>query len=995
MNNDLKEYLIKNNITEKLLIDQARNAWSNIINILKDENNFNLPTKAEEGSVLKEISEKTDEKENNQTKFFYNQSENLKEIQRLIDKLQDFTDFSFSKQFLSPWNKDQINTSDAGYDFSSTSNLVKPNYNIEEKKYDQIRNSDNSGNYYRDLYERNALGFLENAVVNPPDRKDTEMNYSALKLQFTKARYALSKGNFGTRLIMPMTTRHVVIEDLNRNFWVIAQCLSALCKFLFDENSLIPDIFNNLLNEISKLWNSMLTLWMMIQYLSNQYITSVQVIVMPLPENDWNHNQMNNKNKSQEEYIDKNVFLNRIKYLKDKYCYSHLIVLPYMFRQNYYKNYYSDIIYPYLFMYDRNKDKWDIKDIVIIDSQNETNTRQFDINLENNNSADSLNFRDKIYAISDKEDSNRFAFPFSKLFNNSGSFYDIENEDAQYYYGLVRPKYNIEAVYDGGLKINKFNISFEDAARKTLDNQKILEDNPEKIELNKTNEIIAFKLKDEEIVFNENQSDEELCRFTIEKTNRVIQINGVQERQVEPTKLINDFLTPYYKPEIITYRVKPKEHFGIDIDSFESIVGNGILLKIGNFLPEVNKDVNLKEYVDEQQTREGLPTSYQLNLTFNNKAIETITSSSYGIFKGKYDNGTADYGNLPKECIFYKTIIEENGKAKYSLEENCVFSYDKITLSKLKSIGTDVVKNYIEKFFDNNQKTRFCYIIGSIGLMPWHGTKKSKVMQGYYKRNLLTHLFRYVPIEFMNYVYEGTQEDWDKEENFIQIIEDEKVIGYLDYILPINRTEFAFSDYNGKSCFVKPTNGTTWRLPKLYPQKIMSAILTIQVKKGSKASKKYIKVPNDFTKYDFGNLTPEQAKEITQWISDNIDSAVDDIKDLEDSIKDDIKKPIGTWSVYDAQSDSGKDKNLYNWSKYREVAQFDFDYSEIDKYKDLNSFYNSSDFYDKNTGYMRNLENNTFSNNAKNNPTKSYNNIMWSEQNSIPENGTYSASKWG
>jgi len=39
---------------------------------------------------------------------------------------------------------------------------------------------------------------------------------------------------------MPKNTRRVEIEDLNRNFWVIAQVITAIGTYLFDPNGPIP-----------------------------------------------------------------------------------------------------------------------------------------------------------------------------------------------------------------------------------------------------------------------------------------------------------------------------------------------------------------------------------------------------------------------------------------------------------------------------------------------------------------------------------------------------------------------------------------------------------------------------------------------------------------------------------------------------------------------------------------------------------------------------------
>jgi hypothetical protein len=41
-------------------------------------------------------------------------------------------------------------------------------------------------------------------------------------LTYTRKKEENPDNNYGTRLIMPKNVRRVEIEDLNRNFWVIA-----------------------------------------------------------------------------------------------------------------------------------------------------------------------------------------------------------------------------------------------------------------------------------------------------------------------------------------------------------------------------------------------------------------------------------------------------------------------------------------------------------------------------------------------------------------------------------------------------------------------------------------------------------------------------------------------------------------------------------------------------------------------------------------------------
>jgi len=63
------------------------------------------------------------------------------------------------------------------------------------------------------------------------------------------------------RLLMPRNKRKVEVEDLNRNFWVIGQCLSGITSYLFDRESPLSQFIKSALDELAKLWENILFLW--------------------------------------------------------------------------------------------------------------------------------------------------------------------------------------------------------------------------------------------------------------------------------------------------------------------------------------------------------------------------------------------------------------------------------------------------------------------------------------------------------------------------------------------------------------------------------------------------------------------------------------------------------------------------------------------------------------------------------------------------------------
>lgn len=124
------------------------------------------------------------------------------------------------------------------------------------------------------------------------------------------------------RLIMPKYTRRVEIEDLNRNFWVIGQALSAIGAYLFEKQR-IEDIHFEIL------------------YLPNdKYRPYVKY-------DDFNKLNVPNNN-----YI-----IECLQNYKLSYPKSNLCLIPVIRQENYYKNYYKKETYPGVYFYNRMTDQ--------------------------------------------------------------------------------------------------------------------------------------------------------------------------------------------------------------------------------------------------------------------------------------------------------------------------------------------------------------------------------------------------------------------------------------------------------------------------------------------------------------------------------------------------------------------------------------------------------------------------------------------------------------
>ncbi len=60
---------------------------------------------------------------------------------------------------------------------------------------------------------------------------------------------------------MPKYLRRVEIEDLNRNFWVIAQTIGLISDYLLNPDGPLNQLLKGILNEIAQLWDNVYRLW--------------------------------------------------------------------------------------------------------------------------------------------------------------------------------------------------------------------------------------------------------------------------------------------------------------------------------------------------------------------------------------------------------------------------------------------------------------------------------------------------------------------------------------------------------------------------------------------------------------------------------------------------------------------------------------------------------------------------------------------------------------
>lgn len=228
------------------------------------------------------------------------------------------------------WTRLFVRNQDAAYDFNNQ--YVRLQKNVDGDIYTKVRDKDAITNVLQD---------------------SSQMQYTCTQ-----------KPKIKVRLIMPKYLRRVEIEDLNRNFWVIAQSITALCAFLFSPDNPLIDLLRKLLDEIPQLWENVLYLWAQIAVMSQKpKITHIENIFFPIYNSELQayikyddfEQSLRKTEKTGVDYF--GAIWECIKSIKDRYLESNLVIVPEIRDQNYYHNYYSKVSYPCVIVFNRNTNK--------------------------------------------------------------------------------------------------------------------------------------------------------------------------------------------------------------------------------------------------------------------------------------------------------------------------------------------------------------------------------------------------------------------------------------------------------------------------------------------------------------------------------------------------------------------------------------------------------------------------------------------------------------
>ena len=275
------------------------------------------------------------------------------------------------------------------------------------------------------------------------------------------------KANRWIRLIMPQNKRRVEVEDLNRNFWVIAQVIAGISAYLFDGDGPIGEFLKGMIKEIGQLWENVIYLWMAQGLIGEPpFITETHCeVLMP----NAAHGKVSMT-------YDDFVCSPELDYLLQKYPDKNLCILPYLRKNNYENDYYSKVSFPGVYIYDRNMDNpsWEVLPL---------NSTGLEIDL--------ADYADHIYGIVKLPDydisdgtymvDDFVAEMFPEHYRNYLTFAPLSSApyiglDLKRYYGLARDiidfdgelyKKNSEGVWEKNPQID-IQIIFRDTAREIV-----------------------------------------------------------------------------------------------------------------------------------------------------------------------------------------------------------------------------------------------------------------------------------------------------------------------------------------------------------------------------------------------------------------------------------------------------------------------------------------------------------------------------------------------
>lgn len=739
----------------------------------------------------------------------------------------------FSEGVLTSIPTREIKQSDAAltFDREDSNYWVSPQKNLNGDSYGSVRGAD------REITSDSHFPVLEN---------DTQ-------LTFTNEQN--SEGIYN-RLIMPKNTRRVEVEDLNRNFWVISQQTTGILNFLFNDNG-VKGILADLLNEIAQTWQNVFYLWSAAALLAAEKDNTLgihcEVLYLPNDEyqpykkyDNFDFNwELDSQGFIKSTTFNKNIILNRLKFLKEKYPKHDLCILPCIRYQNYSHNYYYSEYYPYLYFYDRDKKENILKPLTgyygyYIDNVGITNSLVFNVDtiLPAQNLAQSMSRKNShseigkfLYGVN--KERNIYYYPYNRIKiynkNRTDNYMLCDVGENKEYEALLEVKPTLSCEKINGVLTATLSFDVYDAAARIIFNDKTSISNSGTYIIDNSNE-------DSQLIYFPTISSKSQANFTS-----------------------YDSADNCYKGELVTnydysaYRSGGDIHYdttGLDI------ANQGTLLKIGSYFPDTtatrrlpNEGVVMGAAIDntwkEGPIREvldsaGKRTGIKCNLTIGNKGetyadYQHLLSTYYA--GHNLSNPLNPVTNASQSIFAEQQLFKSTTDNKWYLIFSKVWDADKISYNRnsnssicgIKGLSAQMSQKYLQYAFELEPSNsnyldpeKINYIITTIGVSAWAGGAQNSQQgyQGYWEQNILCYYVRYVPTKYLknedgtigvpSILYPGGEA-----QNY-PIYKNSTKVGYIDTVAPINLAEGFVGDFLTNILRPDPSgSGDHWRLPQL------------------------------------------------------------------------------------------------------------------------------------------------------------------------------------
>lgn len=657
-------------------------------------------------SLYKELKRLVYDDENDS---FWNQSMQ-KLIEYFIKNIEEVDD-----QVLLPIDGDThdikvstLKEADAGYNLPETrggDQWVKPWWNIDNDSYDDVRKCDEVYNILRNQGKLQYTRKPYNPTAGGEEEEITPKDW--------------------IRLLMPQYGRRVEIEDLDRNFWVIAQTIAAISAYLFDPDNPLAKMWEGLTREVSEIWENILYLWTGIAATTQKKNGNEAVIIhLPLQLRDNEHGR-------QYDYIDTDVdwysyeddghgYLNiirgenfdaevekRLAYLIEKYADKNLCIIPFIRLENYKHNYYAASWYPGVYMYHQGTKEWTVYKLIEIPENvykpdESTPMRELIISPKYERSFKLLppgapaepRFSTRIYSSKQaKDECVYYSSPFSKTTKTKADYSRF------ILYGCLKTSVSDTwvdcAATSDGFELTRIDIDVFDAAAQLVEGGGVLG---------------------------------RLGYYTTQSVNNnTVYLHYHDENRAVPEKLEVACENPtagypgYYMGEVASWKAKTiSERRSTNL--FNTVAH---VIKVGSYLRSKKANNDPLDTFETAVMGEGTHTLMKGNVT---------ESTGAGSEMKFYLNDWTSY--LPEKD--QEDITTGDQKELCFANNPAPVSCTTITERYLAEKGLTAVIEYLKK---TNQLKQPCYIATAMGLLPWNN--ESNLV--YWNVGALCHLYHYIP----------------------------------------------------------------------------------------------------------------------------------------------------------------------------------------------------------------------------------------------------------